>query len=115
MDAGGAEEFLHHLVPGPVAVAQVHGQFEQYLPGHHLVTMHVTDILELRLHYKQKMLNIHFLTPVETVSRFWFSQSTRISDINLGFNQVIHADHSDAESTCTKVSNWGELLANIYV
>ena len=54
VDTGGAEEFVHHLVAGQVTIAQIHGQFEQHLPGHHLVTVHVTDVLELWFHYKQK-------------------------------------------------------------
>ena len=48
MDAGGVDEERHKQVVGIVFTEQLDQVDEQHAP-HHLVTVHVTYVLELRL------------------------------------------------------------------
>ena len=45
------DQSLDLLVPGQVSLADVVGEVEEELPAQHLVTVHVGDVLHLRLHH----------------------------------------------------------------
>ena len=51
MDPSGVDQSLDLLVPGQVSLADVVGEVEEELPAQHLVTVHVGDVLHLRLRH----------------------------------------------------------------
>ena len=59
VDAGGVEEPAHLGVAARVLLAQVARQVEDELTAHHLVPVNVADVLELRLHWKNKFGSFH--------------------------------------------------------
>ena len=51
MDPGGVDQLLDLLVAGQVGRADVMSEVEEELPAQHLVTVHVGDVLHLRLRH----------------------------------------------------------------
>ena len=51
MYPGGVDQLLDLLVPGQVGGADVMSEVEEQLPAQHLVTVHVGDVLHLRLRH----------------------------------------------------------------
>ena len=64
MDTREFQELVDHTILSQVAITQFHGQLEQHLPRHHLITVHVPNVLELWLHCKDKenQLTLNYFT-----------------------------------------------------
>lgn len=69
MDAGGFDK-LGDLGVGAIVTAEILDQVKQQLSSHHLIAMHVTDVLKLWFTYKRSVtyFNTHYSAYSGTLS-----------------------------------------------